>query len=365
MAMAVATEPVESGIDARLCVGGIAAVAPLVSIVVPCLNEEECLPIFLREANAVVDAMRAEFGCSFEYVFVDDGSTDGTLDVIRRAAAEAEAVAQADAVVRAALGGSAAHAPGDSLPTRVRWVSFSRNFGKEAALLAGLQTARGDYVATMDADLQDPPSLLPAMYRMLQEGDCDNVACRRATRAGEPVVRSVCSRAFYRVMGRISGTEFVEGARDFRLMRRAMVDAVVSMGERNRFSKGLYAWVGFRTAWISYDNVERVAGTTKWSFGALARYSINAASSFSTAPLTISSALSALLCAGALIGAAVIAVRKLAFGDPVDGWASLACIVLFVGGLQLLCIGIVGHYLAKTYLETKRRPAFIVRESHV
>lgn len=313
---------------------------PLISLVVPCYNEEESLPAFFEETSRVIDAMRAEHAdASFELVFVDDGSSDGTLAVVRDAAARGEA------------------------PAEVRWVSFSRNFGKEAALLAGLRAARGDYVATLDADLQDPPALLPEMYRILLEEDYDNVATRRVDRAGEPPVRSFCARAFYRIINRLSDADIVDGARDYRLMRRRMVDGILELGEYNRFSKGIYGWVGFKTRWLPFENVERVAGETKWSFWGLFRYSLEGIVAFSTAPLSAASLIGVVLCFLALVFALVIVVRTLMFGDPVAGWPSLACIVLFVGGLQLACLGIIGQYLAKTYLETKGRPVYLIRES--
>ena len=313
---------------------------PLISLVVPCYNEEESLPAFFEETSRVIDAMRAEHAdASFELVFVDDGSSDGTLAVVRDAAARGE------------------------VPAEVRWVSFSRNFGKEAALLAGLRAARGDYVATLDADLQDPPALLPEMYRILLEEDYDNVATRRVDRAGEPPVRSFCARAFYRIINRLSDADIVDGARDYRLMRRRMVDGILELGEYNRFSKGIYGWVGFKTRWLPFENVERVAGETKWSFWGLFRYSLEGIVAFSTAPLSAASLIGVVLCFLALVFALAIVARTLMFGDPVAGWPSLACIVLFVGGLQLACLGIIGQYLAKTYLETKGRPVYLIRES--
>lgn len=313
---------------------------PLISLVVPCYNEEESLPVFYREAARVAAEMRAAHDdLAFELVLVDDGSSDKTLEVMRGLAAGAEEGLE------------------------VRWTSFSRNFGKEAALLAGLRSARGDYVATLDADLQDPPALLPEMYRLLMEEDYDNVATRRVDRAGEPPVRSFCARAFYRIINRLSDADIVDGARDFRLMRRRMVDGILELGEYNRFSKGIYGWVGFKTRWLPFENVERVAGETKWSFWGLLRYSIEGIVAFSTAPLSAASLIGVVLCLLSIVFALVIVVRTLLFGDPVAGWPSLACIVLFVGGLQLACLGVIGQYLAKTYLETKARPLYLVRES--
>lgn len=313
---------------------------PLISLVVPCYNEEESLPVFYREAARVAAEMRAAHDdLAFELVLVDDGSSDKTLEVMRGLAA------------------------GTEEGLEVRWTSFSRNFGKEAALLAGLRSARGDYVATLDADLQDPPALLPEMYRLLMDEDYDNVATRRVDRAGEPPVRSFCARAFYRIINRLSDADIVDGARDFRLMRRRMVDGILELGEYNRFSKGIYGWVGFKTCWLPFENVERVAGETKWSFWGLLRYSIEGIVAFSTAPLSAASLIGVVLCLLSIVFALVIVVRTLLFGDPVAGWPSLACIVLFVGGLQLACLGVIGQYLAKTYLETKARPLYLVRES--
>lgn len=313
---------------------------PLISLVVPCYNEEESLPVFYREAARVAAEMRAAHDdLAFELVLVDDGSSDKTLEVMRGLAA------------------------GTEEGLEVRWTSFSRNFGKEAALLAGLRSARGDYVATLDADLQDPPALLPEMYRLLMDEDYDNVATRRVDRAGEPPVRSFCARAFYRIINRLSDADIVDGARDFRLMRRRMVDGILELGEYNRFSKGIYGWVGFKTRWLPFENVERVAGETKWSFWGLLRYSIEGIVAFSTAPLSAASLIGVVLCLLSIVFALVIVVRTLLFGDPVAGWPSLACIVLFVGGLQLACLGVIGQYLAKTYLETKGRPLYLVRES--
>jgi len=312
---------------------------PLISVVVPCHNEAESLPVFVEACRGVFDDMVERFGTSFEMVLVDDGSTDDTVERFK----EAERALQGH---------------------EVRWLSFSRNFGKESALLAGLEHARGDYVATMDADMQDPPSLLPAMYEKMLETGCDNVATRRATREGEPAVRSFFARCFYRLINGISTTEFVSGERDYRLMTRQMVNAVISLGESNRFSKGIFSWVGFKTEWISYDNVERAAGDTKWSFFSLARYAIDGITAFSTSPLQIASVSSLLLFLLFLVLIVIIIVRRLVFGDPVAGWASTACIILFVGAIQLFCLGVIGQYLAKTYLETKSRPSYIVKETN-
>lgn len=305
-------------------------------IVIPCYNEQEALPYFLQEIRKVADNMSATRDVSFEFLFVDDGSKDKTLDILRQAAQQDD---------------------------RVHYISFSRNFGKEAAMYAGLKNATGDYVAIMDADMQDPPSLLPEMYAALLSGEYDSVATRRVDRKGEPPIRSFFARCFYKIINRISDADIVDGARDFRLMKRQMVDAIVSMGEYNRFSKGIFGWVGFRTKWLPYENVERVAGETKWSFWKLFKYSLQGIIAFSTAPLAIASVLGIVLCLAAFLMIAVIVVKTLAYGDPVGGWPSLACIILFLGGIQLLSIGILGQYLAKTYLETKHRPIYIVAET--
>ena len=306
----------------------------LISIIVPCYNEQAAIPFFYKEIDRISQVMKEE--TDFELLFVDDGSKDGTMAVLRELAANDK---------------------------RVRYVSFSRNFGKEAAMYAGLENARGDLVAILDADLQDPPSLLPEMYASIKNDGYDSVATRRSTRKGEPKLRSFFARVFYKLMNRISKTELVEGARDFRLMTRQMVDAIVAMGEYNRFSKGIYGWVGFRTKWLPYENVERVAGETKWSFWKLFIYSIQGITAFSTAPLAIASFTGVLLCFAAFLMVVYIIVKTLLFGDPVGGWPSLACMVMFMGGVQLLCIGILGQYLAKTYLETKHRPIYIIGET--
>lgn len=311
----------------------------LISIVVPCYKEEASLPIFMEELTRVVALMQEnDPDLEFELVLVDDGSPDNTLAVIK----------------------SLARQEG---PVRVRWISFSRNFGKEAALYAGLQAARGDYVATMDADLQDPPSLLPEMLEALKSEDYDNVATRRSTREGEPKIRSAFARLFYRIINRISDADIVDGARDFRLMKRRMVDAILSMGEYNRFSKGIFGWVGFRTKWIEYENVQRAAGESKWNFFSLFLYSIDGIVGFSTAPLAIASIVGVICSFIAIVFLVIILVRALAFGDPVAGWPSTMSVILLLGGLQMLFLGIIGQYLAKAYLEVKRRPLYVVRET--
>ncbi|MBO5340127.1 MAG: glycosyltransferase family 2 protein [Oscillospiraceae bacterium] len=306
-----------------------------ISVIVPCYNEEEVLPLFYEEMNRVAGLMD---GYDFEYVFVDDGSRDATLCVVKELAARDQ---------------------------RVKYVSFSRNFGKEAAMFAGFTYASGDYVAVMDADLQDPPALLPEMMDAIKNEGYDSVATRRVTRKGEPVIRSFFARCFYRLMRRISKTEIVDGARDYRLMTRQFVDSLLSLSEYNRFSKGLYGWVGYRTKWIEFENVERAAGETKWSFWKLLLYSIEGIVAFSAAPLAIAAVTGILCCLLAFVFILFIVVRTLMFGDPVAGWPSMICVILLTGGLQLLCIGILGEYLAKTYLEVKNRPIFICKESNI
>ena len=303
-----------------------------ISIVVPMYNEQESLQILYRELNRVTREMG---DYDFEYLFVNDGSKDATLQKIRELAAEDE---------------------------RVHYLSFSRNFGKEAALLAGLSYAKGDYVTTMDADLQDPPSLLPQMAAMLEAGDCDNVATRRVNRQGEPKIRSFFARMFYKVMRKLSHIEIADGARDYRLMNRAMVDSILSVSEYNRFSKGIFAWVGYDTKWLEFQNVKRSAGETKWNFWKLLVYSIDGITAFSTAPLLIASFVGILFCVIAFLMIVFIIVRKLIFGDPVSGWPSLVCIILMTSGIQFFCTGILGQYLAKAYMEVKRRPIYLVKE---
>jgi glycosyltransferase involved in cell wall biosynthesis len=301
------------------------------SCVVPCLNEEAGVPLFYEEA---VKAL-ARIDGRFEFIFVDDGSNDNTLSALRRLA---------------------------DMDDRVRYISFSRNFGKEAALLAGLQAARGEYIATLDADLQDPPSLIPQMLDAVASAGFDCAGSRRVNRKGEPPVRSFFARCFYRVMRKITDIDVVDGARDFRLMNRGYADAILSLPERNRFSKGIFPWIGFKTKWFEYENIPRAAGDSKWSFWKLFLYSLDGIVAFSTKPLMIASVMGLLMCAAAFSFVAVIAVRKLIWGDPVDGWASTVCIILFCSGIQLFTTGILGQYLAKTYTEIKRRPHYIVRE---
>lgn len=306
-----------------------------ITAVVPCYNEQEALGLFYEELNRVTAEMR---DCEFEILFVNDGSKDRTLELMKE-------LAEKDG--------------------RVKYISFSRNFGKEAAIYAGLEHASGDLVAIMDADLQDPPRLLPEMYRAVTEEGYDSVATRRVTRKGEPPIRSFFARMFYRLMNKMCKTEVVDGARDFRLMTRPFVDSLLSMKEYNRFSKGLFGWVGFRTKWIEFENVERVAGETKWSFWKLLLYAIDGMVAFSTMPLSVAALLGILMCVIAAISIIFIIVRQLCFGGSAFGWPSMVCIMIFIGGVQLLCMGIMGQYLAKTYLEVKNRPIYICKETNI
>ena len=306
-----------------------------ISVVVPCYNEVEAIPLFYREICRISDLMPEYV---FEYVFVNDGSKDATLSRIKE-------MAQTD--------------------SRVKYLSLSRNFGKEAAMYAGLRYASGDYVAIMDADLQDPPALLPEMMRGIRDEGYDCVATRRVTRKGEPAVRSFFARLFYRLIRKLSKTEIMDGARDYRLLTRQYVDSLLELGEYNRFSKGLFGWCGFDTKWIEFENAERAAGETKWSFWKLFLYSIDGIVAFSTVPLAVAALRGVLFCFLAFVFLIVIFVRALIFGDPVAGWPSLVCIILLLGGIQMLSMGILGEYLAKTYMETKRRPIFICKESNI
>lgn len=304
----------------------------MISLIVPCYNEEKALPHFWREVSAVMAKMNY---LDFEVIFVNDGSKDGTLELLRDLAKE---------------------------DRRAKYLSFSRNFGKEAAMYAGLQHAAGDYAAVMDADLQDPPALLEEMYRAVTQEGYDSAATRRVTRKGEPPVRSFFARMFYRLINKMADVEIVDGARDFRLMNRKFLNALLELKEYNRFSKGLFGWVGFKTKWIEFENVERVAGETKWSFWKLFLYSIEGIVAFTTVPLTLASIVGFILCLVALCSTVFIVVRKLLFGDPVSGWASTASIITFIGGIQLFFMGIFGQYLAKAYTEIKNRPIYIVAE---
>ena len=308
--------------------------AELISLVVPCYNEEQSLPYFWEQTAAVMQQMNY---LDFEVIFVDDGSRDKTLEVLRE-------LAKSD--------------------SRVKYLSFSRNFGKEAAMFAGFEHAKGDYAAVMDADLQDPPALLAEMYQAITEEGYDSAATRRVTRKGEPPIRSFFARMFYKIINKMTDVEIVDGARDFRLMNRKFLNALLELKERNRFSKGLFGWVGFRTKWIEFENVERVAGETKWSFWKLFKYSNEGIVAFTTMPLTLASFMGFLLCMVALCSTVFIVVRKLLFGDPVSGWASTASIITFIGGIQLFFMGIFGQYLAKAYTEIKNRPIYIVAETN-
>ena len=306
-----------------------------ISVVVPCYNEQEALPIFYVETTKELEKIP---NVTWEFVLVDDGSRDKTLETMQKLAETDE---------------------------KVKYISFSRNFGKESAMYAGLENATGDYVVLMDADLQDPPALLGRMVKEIEENGYDCVGTRRVTRKGEPPIRSFFARMFYKLINKISKTEIVDGARDFRMMKREMVDAVVKMCEYNRFSKGILSWVGFKTLWLEYENIERVAGQTKWNFWKLFLYSIDGIVAFSTAPLVISSVLGIAICFIAFCLMAFYVVKAIMFGDPVSGFPTLISVILMLGGLQLLCLGILGQYLAKTYLETKNRPIYIVGKTNI
>lgn len=308
-----------------------------ITLIIPCYNEDAVLRFLYQEICSVGELLysRANIQYELEMIFIDDGSKDGTLAMIRELAKQ---------------------------DTRVRYLSFSRNFGKEAAMYAGFCNASGDYAAVMDADMQDPPSILPEMVEILENQDYDSVAARRMSRKGEPVIRSCFAKLFYKVMNKVSDADIVDGARDFRLMKREMVQAVIQMGECNRFSKGIFGWVGFRTYWYEYENVERAAGTTKWSFWSLFRYSIDGILNFSSMPLMVISGLGIIFTLISVAAIIAVIIRKLAGIDSAYGWASLICVIIFFHGLQLLCIGIVGRYIAKIYQESKHRPHYVARE---
>ncbi len=305
----------------------------LISIVISCYNEEESIPLFYQEIIKVAKEMA---NVNFEFLFINDGSRDKTLEILRNLSKKDK---------------------------RVRYISFSRNFGKEAAMFAGLEHSKGDYVTLMDADLQDPPSLLPKMFKIIKEEGYDSVGTRRVTRKGEPPIRSFFARMFYKLINKMSKVEMVDGARDYRLMSRQVVDSIISLQEYNRYSKGLFSFVGYETKWLEYENVERVAGETKWSFWKLFKYAIEGIVAFTTVPLTIATFMGILLFLIAIVFIFVILIKTLVFGDPVSGWPSLSCIILFCSGIQLLCLGIIGEYLSKTYLETKKRPIYIIKET--
>lgn len=307
-----------------------------ISIIVPCYNEEQAIPFFYDEITKIAEEMKN----NFEFIFINDGSKDKTIEVIKQYSKKDK---------------------------RVKYIHFSRNFGKEAAMLAGLKLSTGDYVAIMDADLQDPPSLLPQMLSILEDSnnDYDCVGTRRVTRKGEPPIRSLFARMFYKIINKMSKIEMVDGARDYRLMSRQMVDSILELGEYNRYSKGLFQFVGYNTKWLEYENVERVAGETKWSFWKLFLYAIEGIVAFSTAPLAISSIAGILFCIISFIMIIIIIAKTIIFGDPTAGWPSLVCIIFFVSGIQLFCLGIIGQYLSKTYLETKKRPIYIIKETNI
>ena len=305
----------------------------LLSIIVPCYNEEETVEPFYREIQKL-ESFFIQEEIRIELIYVDDGSRDQTLVRIKELRGE---------------------------DSRIRAISFSRNFGKEAAIYAGLEHAKGDLVVLMDVDLQDPPHLLPEMYRHIKEG-FDSVATRRVSRKGEPPIRSFFARAFYKIMHKISKTEIVDGARDYRLMTKQVSDAILSLGEYNRFTKGIFGWVGYKTKWLEYENIERTRGETKWSFWKLFLYSIDGMIAFSTVPLAISSFFGIVFCFLAFLLIIVTIVRKAVYGDPVSGWPSLVCIISLVGGVQMFCVGILGQYMSKTYMEVKKRPIYLVKE---
>lgn len=309
----------------------------LVSIVVPCYNEQEVLPMFYEEITKVTGQMSKDYPeLTFEYLFIDDGSKDKTLEIFRSLADKDK---------------------------RVRYISFSRNFGKESGMYAGLKNAKGDYIVVMDADLQHPPSFLPQMYSYVRNGEFDCATTRRVSRKGESKVRSWFARKFYKIMNKISQTEIVDGAQDFRFMSRQMVDAILDMSEYNRFSKGIFSWVGFKTRYIEYENVERPVGTSSWSFWGLFKYSLEGIMAFSTAPLAVSSLLGIISCIIAFILMIITVIKTIAFGEDVAGYPTTICVIFLLSGLQLFCTGILGQYLAKTYLETKKRPIYIARET--
>lgn len=310
----------------------------LISIVIPCFNEERNIPVYYEEVSKVIEEDANLSNVSFEFIFVDDGSYDRTLEIIKSLSEE---------------------------DGQIKFVSFSRNFGKEAAMYAGLENSSGNFIILMDADLQDPPSLLPQMYSFIKSGDYDCVATRRTSRKGEPIIRSVFTRAFYKFINMISETKIVDGARDFRLMTRQMVDSILKVSEYNRFSKGIFSWVGFKTKWLEYENIERKNGESNWSFWNLLIYALDGIMSFSTVPLYVSTVTGIGFSILAVIFMMIIIIRTLLFGDEVVGWPSTMSVILFLGGIQLFSIGILGQYLSKTYLETKNRPIYICKETNI
>ena len=306
-----------------------------ISIIVPCFNEEKALPLFYEELNKNIKEFPETV--EFEILFVDDGSKDNTLEVIKNL---------------------------QSSNQNIRYISFSRNFGKEAAIFAGLENATGDYVTLMDADLQDPPSLLREMYNQVAVGSYDAVGTRRVDRTGEPVIRSFFARMFYKLINKMTSFEMVDGARDYVFMKRIVVDSIISLKEYNRYSKGLFSFVGFKVKWLEYKNIQRVAGETKWSFFKLTKYALEGITAFSTTPLIISSVIGLLFCVISFLLILVIIFKTLILGDPTSGWPSLVCIIFMVSGIQLFSLGIIGQYLSKTYLEVKQRPIYIIREKN-
>ncbi len=306
----------------------------VISIIIPCYNEEDSIPLIYNELKKVSNNMKYDF----EFIFVNDGSIDNSLSVLKKLSEKDK---------------------------QVKYIHFSRNFGKEAAMYAGLSKSKGDYVTIMDADLQDPPSLLPEMLRLIKEEEYDSVGTRRVSRKGEPKIRSFFARKFYKIINKLSKIEMVDGARDYRLMTRQMVNSILELKEYNRYSKGLFSFVGFNTYWLEYENVERVAGETKWSFWGLVKYAIEGIVAFSTLPLSIASLMGFIFCFVSFILIIIIIIKTLIFGDPTSGWPSLVCIIFFVSGIQLFCLGIIGKYLSKTYLETKNRPIYIIKESNI
>ena len=305
-----------------------------ISVIVPCYNEEETINYFYKEITKVAEKLKKY---EFEFLFVDDGSRDNTLEIIKKLS---------------------------NTDKRVRYISFSRNFGKEAAMFAGLEHVDGDYVTIMDADLQDPPAMLIDMLDIIKKDGYDVVGTRRVTRKGEPPIRSFFARCFYKIINKMSKIEMVDGARDYRLMKRQVVDSILLLQEYNRYSKGLFSFVGYNTKWLEYENVKRIAGETKWSFWKLFKYALDGIVAFSTTPLSLAAILGIIMCFVSFIAILVIIIKTLIFGDTVGGWPSMVCIVLFVSGIQLLCMGIIGQYLAKTYLETKKRPIYIIKETN-
>lgn len=307
-----------------------------ISIVVSCYNEEESLPLFYQEMEKVREQDFKDI--EMEYIFVDDGSKDNTLQEMKQL---------------------------EEQDSKIKYISFSRNFGKESAMFAGLEASTGDYVTLMDADLQDPPALLRKMYDIIKNEGYDCVGTRRVTRKGEPAIRSFFARIFYKLINKMSDVEMVDGARDYRLMTRQMVDAIVSMKEYNRYSKGIFSFVGFKTKWLEYENIQRVAGETKWSFWKLFKYAIEGITAFSTFPLILSSIIGLLFCFISFLLIIIIIIKTLIYGDPTSGWPSLVCIIFLVSGIQLFSLGIIGQYLSKTYLEIKQRPIYIVKETNI